>query len=482
VWANLTVGWLGIGTAQSVAWFLAATAGLNAAALLFLLRSVVGPRYAALAYVLSVTIGASVFVFGHQLNLATFFSIPIALGLLLRAPAFTRRGRVIASAALVAVGFLSPMWWIVVLVLMLPFMTVAPLLRARWKSLLDLLLVWGALMVGLAMQGVAFAVAASGGPGGDTTREPWMSNLFPGSTTSLMVGSPFVRELFPGLTERLQPGAGLVTAIGLPMVLMAACSFVVVIGVAPRRSPSGVDTLVLNSATAVAVLYWLGGGLGNFQAALAVIVGTTSPARVWYRMAVVMAVVGAAWVLLLLRDARERDTPRSTLLTGWASFGLAGVLVVGAVGDLAAHDSTFVYTDADTPQPWLPAVSFISESLAPCPVAQFPNEGIPVGRLAVVPADPDLYLGLVPYVIEPDFFWSAGVYDPEDPSGLAAMPVVLGETDLDRLQAAGYCAVLFDKTTSRKAVEQNVEIEGRELGAALTPDFDDERYSVFLLD
>jgi hypothetical protein len=187
-------------------------------------------------------------------------------------------------------------------------------------------------------------------------------------------------------------------------------------------------------------------------------------------------------VLLMLRDASERTSPRATLWTRWASFGLAGVLVVGALGDLATRDSQNSYPDSGDPQPALAAATFLSASLEPCPVAQFPNEAIPVVRIPIGIADPRGYLGLVPYVIEPGFFWTAGVYDPDDPTGLAELPVVLGEADFARLRADGYCAVLFDKATSQLAVEQNVEIEGRELGATLTPDFDDERYSVFLLD
>ena len=482
-WANLTVGWFDVGTATSIGWFLVFVAALNSVAILFLLRSLVGTRLPALAQVLAVTLGASLFTFTHQLNLAALFPIPLVLGVLVRAHRFRRRQLSGAAGCLAGVALLAPMWWIVVLLLMLPFMAVASVLRRRWMALGHLVVVWAALFFGFAVQVLAFVLAAREGPGADTSRQPWSSNYFPGTTASLMVSSPWVDELLPGLTGSLRPGAGVFTAVGLPMALAAALAFVIVIALPPRRSKSDADVLVLGSATVVAVLFWLGGGLGNFQAALAVIGGTISPARVWYRMTVVMAVLGAGWLMTLWSALPERDGTRRWRYSIAGSMLVAGVMLAGGVGDLVSYDTQFAYPDADEPQPALPGVAFLSSSLDPCPVAQFPNEGVPVARIPGGIADPRLYQGWVPYVIEPDFFWSAGVYDPtESPRGLALMPVVLDGEAFDQLRVDGYCAMLFDKSVSAQAVEASIEIEGRELGSVPTPDFEDDRFSVFLLE
>jgi hypothetical protein len=241
---------------------------------------------------------------------------------------------------------------------------------------------------------------------------------------------------------------------------------------------------VLAGTTVVAVLFWLGGGLGNLQAGIAVAVGTVSPARAWYRMAVVLAVLGGAWMVWMFRHVRWLTTPRWPFVVLAGPLLASSVLLIGGVGDLISRDSRFGFTAADADQPASPGISFLSDSLDPCPVAQFPNEAVPASRIqrsSIV--DPRVYRGWVPYIIEPDFFWTAGVYDSNDPTnGLGALPVALDNAAFARLEADGYCAVLFDKTMSARAIETSTVIEGRELGSVPPPDFDDDRYAIFILD
>jgi hypothetical protein len=482
-WARITVGWLGLGTAASIMWLLVVTAGLNAVAILFFLRSVVGHRLLVLAQVVAVTLAASTFTLDHQLNLAMFFAVPVTFGALLRVTHCGRRQLLTAGLGVATVGFLSPLWWIVVLLLMLPFMALSPIVRAHWQSVERLVVVWGALTIGLGVQTLAFLIASRGGPGADTQRDAWASNSFPGSLVSLMVSSPWLNELFPTLTARLRPGAGATTAVGLPMAVLAALSFTVVLAIPPRRRPTDTVSL-LGSATVVSVLFWLGGGLANLQAAVAVIGQTASPARVWYRMAVVMGVLGGAWLVWAFRHIRWLARPRWPAVVVVGPLIASSVLLLGGLGDLATRTGRYGYTPPTAAQPALPGVAFISNSLDPCPVAQFPNEAVPVSRIPPSGIlDPRLYRGWVPYIIEPDFFWTAGVYDPNDPtSGLGALPVVLDNAVLAQLRADGYCALVFDKTVSERAIETSTLIEGRELGSLPRPDFEDDRFAIYLLD
>jgi hypothetical protein len=478
-WAWITVGWLGLGTASSILWYLAIAAGLNAAAMVFWIRGFVGSRLSGLTLALAISIGVSVFTVTHQLNLASFFPIPLAFGFLVRIPRLSRRAKLWGSAGLAVLAFISPLWWIVVLVLMLPVLTLHPMVRGMWRQTREVALVSVTLLAGMAAQAVVLVIASSGGPGTDTARQPWNSNLFFGHMSDLFVGSPLIHRLIPGTAERLARGSSGEVSTGIPMLVLAAVALLVLLAVPPRNLRSGVDTSILAAVTVTSALFWLGGGLGNLQAAAAVLAGTTSPARVWYRMIVVLALVGAAWLALIAHEFDVRNVGRpgtARVLTG----AVALFLLVGAIGDLAAYRQPRYSSANGVPQA-TGAVRFLLANEGPCAVAQFPNEAIPNGRIKTGIADPAAYRGMVPFVVAPEFYWSAGSYDTAHPSGIAELGGTVTNADIARLRDWGYCAVLYDKTVGSRALAQNADLAGRQISFNRPPDYQDSVYSVYLL-
>jgi hypothetical protein len=481
-WAWVTVGWLGLGTATSVMWYLAIAAGLNAAAMVFWIRGFVGSHLWGLTLAIAVAIGVSIFTVSHQLNLASFFPVPLALGVLVRLPRMPRRRMLWSLLGLAALTFVSPLYWIVVLVLMVPVMALPALLRGKWRQARDVALVWVALVAGLAAQAVVFLIASSNGPGADTSRQPWTSNTFFGHMSDLLIGSPLIHRLIPGTAERLAQGSSGDLGFGIPMLIAAAMALLFLLAVPPRHLRTGVDTSILAAATLTSALFWLGGGLGNLQAALAVLAGTVSPARIWIRMIVVLAVVGAAWLAVIFHEwgARGGLGTRPRVTETWAS-AVALLLLVCAIGDLAVYRQPHFYTSANARQPAAAAVGFLSANLAPCPVAEFPNEAIPIGRIKARMGSFLRYRGMVPFVVAPEFYWSAGSYDTAHPSGLAELGGTVTNADIARLRDWGYCAVLYDKTVGSVALAQGDDVAGRQISFSHPPDYQDSVYSVYLL-
>lgn len=477
------VGGFGLGTAQAVLWYLVLVAGLNAVAMVFLLRGLAGQSSPLLVLAWAISLSASVFVVSHQVNLASFYPIPVVLGVLLKCTAEPRRPTLWMLLFLATVGLVAPMWWVVVLVLVIPVATIPFLLRRRWRESSAIALVWGALCVGILVQAAAHTIASRRGPGADSTREMWTSNYFPGHFSDLLVGTPLVRRMFAGAYARVSEGSSVDLAFGAPVVLGALAVVVLLVALPPRRTRSGMDTSLLSSLSIVLLLYWLGGGLGNLQAALAGAFGVVSPARVWYRMILPLAVVGAGWTAALLRsDPRANGTSASR----WWNVGCAAA-AIGLVGltiaDLAVlGPRPAAYGAPDAAQPDLPVFHFLRATTDSCAIAQFPNEAIPNGVLVTGIIDPRTYRGMLPYVVAPEFLWTAGSFDPEHPDQLARVSTEITDDVLIELRNQGYCAVLFDRALGELARDQGAELSGRAVRVRRAPDFEDDRYQLFLLE
>ena len=92
---------------------------------------------------------------------------------------------------------------------------------------------------------------------------------------------------------------------------------------------------------------------------------------------------------------------------------------------------------------------------------------------------------MVPYVIAPEYFWSAGSYrlgDPDQRDLVADVAFDATDTDLRLLSDRGFCAVVYDRNLGSRAIDQQVPLAGRSITTRRTPDYSDGRYLVYLLD
>ena len=213
---------------------------MNAAGIV-LLRSVLRTRWPVLTGVVAVTIGASIWVTSHQINLALFLVLPVTFAVihrwdngLLDRPRYWVLG-------LFVLALVSPLWWVVVLVLLLPVAVLPALVRRDWQRSGHTLWVWGALLLGMLGQAALFLTLGKG-PGNDTTRQAWASNYSGGHLVDLAVGSPAAVEYLPRiglLTEGASPDSGW----GFTSCLAAAIALLAVLTVPPIRSRVGGTTV-----------------------------------------------------------------------------------------------------------------------------------------------------------------------------------------------------------------------------------------------
>ena len=481
-WAKATVGWLNMGTATSILLYLSMIAAINSLAMVFFLRSFIGIEYRKWTVVFSVLVSASLFTFSHQLNLASFFVIPLSVGILCRLNSLTAQKRKRWLVLLVITAVMSPLWWVVVMVLIYPFILLSHILRQNWKLVTEVFIVWMCVVAGLLTQMAIFMLATSSGPGADHSRQPWTSNIFAGHFSDLFVGSTFIKQIAPGFANRLIQGSSIEVGFGLPVIVMAMVAVLVVIASPPSTTRWGLNLGHLRPLTFIALLFWLGGGLGNLQAAFAVVLGTTSPARAWYRMLLILGILGSAWILIAFKQYELSFQKIGKHLSGAFAGTCACFLIIARIGDLRYQNRDWNYNVSSSQQTTTPAVDFISNNTTPCRVAQFPNEAIPNLRISLNIADQRTYRGMIPYILEPDYTWTAGSFDPENQDGLANYPQTITDADLLLLEEQSYCAVLFDKEMSLMAIDQQVEIEGREISTTRKIDYEDLIYQVFLLD
>ena len=488
VFAWFTVGVLNMGSASAVLWSLALAAGLNSVVVLYFLRSYTDSSTQVLATVAAIVTGGGAFVISSHINLAFIYAVPLTFAVVARWPQYSNRGRLLALTVAAVGCALSPLWWVVVLVLLLPMVILTWLLRGDWRGSLPTAAVLVATLVGFAFQWLLFATAAAGGPGADTTRDPWGANLFGGRMVDLVGGATALERIVPTVYGRLVEGAGMRMTFSIAGLLLAVLALLVLFAIPSRTWKSGFDASFLLAVTLMTVLYWLAGGLGNAQAALAAAFELASPARAFVRMAAVLGIIGAAWAVVLLAERNRRS---GTQLTSSLVVALSASLVlslawVADVVDLQLRRSTVPapilgVLSTDRSQPEAGSVSFITSSLTPCPVAQVPNEGIPVKRAEYGFAEPAEYRGFVPYVISPEFYWSAGSHWEGKETGLSTLPTTFTDAELTSLRELGFCAVLYDKALGVRAQEKSTEIEGREMQFSIEPDYDDDLYSVYLL-
>lgn len=485
--AWLLAGVLSVGSASSALWLLCFVIAGDAVMALFLFRSWLRERLGLLAGIAAVALSLSPYSFTPiaHMNVAAFLLLPFALAIVVRGRERGPRWWGVAGACLAVGGALSPMWWSFVALVLLTLMAVGRLMQRNWLALLQVITVVAAMGVGIGAELLLYRAAAI--PGEAATRNAWDSNVYGGHLLDFLDSSPFLnsmisslRELTPGISVEFKP-LGLIPAAGaifcLLMLLKGTAPWVVV----SKSRTVRTGTLALGSIAAV--LLFVGGGFGGVQAGLAVLAGGQSPARVWSRLSILIALLGLAWALLY--GAKLQSRIRSSKPARAVAYSLIAVAVLATV--LADLRPTIMAAPRiargvdDLPE--RQAVDFLENRLTACPIAQLPLETAPSVRLPYGQRDiePLMYRGYVPYILAPSFYWSYGQYVPESEDVLYQVGVKLTAADEGRMARSGYCAILFDKSIADFATAHGVELQGRAVGAIGKPSFESERYDVYLL-
>jgi hypothetical protein len=483
-------GVLGTSSAAAVLWAIAVVAGLTAMASLFLFRSVIPTVSITFALPLAVALGGSpapLVVVGH-VNVAAWFLLPLLVGISFRMRGCARRERLLWGLAAFALVAVSPLWWVIVFLLFLGLIILVGLIVRDWDAVFDRLILAAALALGLMVQILLFRSYPN--LSGSVSRGRWDSNLFGGNLTDFLLASPLANEyLLPfddlvlGASREFRPIGVVAAVLGLVLVIM------VLLGAAVNRffpDEPGNTIATLTQWSVVVLLFFLTGGFGNLQAAMAVLLGGGSPARTWSRLGLIGALLGATWLLLALTRWSDR---RASSSPGTRSVAVAGVVAAVVVVGIYFVDArqisnvagvSRVAAQADFAE--YGAVEFLrSTQSEPCVTLQLP---VTDGLLPRTPQEAEdfpqyYYRGYIPYLMAPQLGWTYGAVSPVAIAELEA----IAEPSLTRTDPSlePFCAVLFDKQAAAVLREEGEPLPGSDVSALGQPDFSGDRFEVFVL-
>jgi hypothetical protein len=498
-------GVLGAGSAASVLWTVAVVGGLAAMSCLFLFRSVVPTVATAHAAPLAIALGgspAALVVVGH-VNVAAWFMVPLLVGITFRMRGAPRKAGLWWGLAAVGIAVVSPLWWVIVFSLILVVMAFVGLLVREWSAVWDRLIVGAALAVALIVQILLFR----GYPNlsGSESRGRWDSNLFGGHFVDFILSSPLANvhllpftDLAIGASAEFRPIGVIAGAMGgllLVVVLLAAG----VNKLVPGEPQDKIATL--SQWSIVVLVFFVVGGFGNLQAAMAIVIGGGSPARAWSRLGLIVALFGATWLLLMVTRWLQRRQPvgregvhkdagareGGSRRVEWGS--IVGVAVSVAVVALYFVDARAIYQmdsvsrvaqQAEFSE--YEAVRFVeAANEQSCLVLQLP---VTDGLLPRSPTEAKqmaeyYYRGYIPYLMAPDFAWTYGAVSPSAISKLDA----IGTSALNPAdpELSPFCAVLFDKKAAAELRTEGEPLPGSEVSGLGSPDYSGDRFDVFLL-
>lgn len=481
--AWLLAGPIGLGSGASELVLMIFAMCLTSVAALFFIRSIARQRLPILAATFATAIAISPLFAGTlgHVNVAFFYLVPLALGVLVRGRDRDARWWIRAAIGLAVLAALAPLWWAIVVPLLLAPIALGTLLRRRYRELIAVAVVGVSVAIGLGFQLLLFFQARI--PGAQTGRNIWDSNSWGGRLADLLIASPLLNHMYPQETyDRLRDGASLESGpLGVVLALSFVAALLMVIKGMPwwirLRDRGPVDLGALSLITIVSILFFITGGLGNAQAALAVLVGGSSPARTWSRMSVLVALCGMAWLLAyLIRWVSDPSGP------GWAKRTVPALVGVAAAGmmilDLASTPRPPMVAPEELPE-YAP-VQFLEQETEPCPVAQLPQDGAPEVRIGK-PKEQFYYRGYYYFLLAPNYFWSLGSWIPGRPGGLNAIGPTLTPAGIDLLRADGFCAIVYDKDLARVSENRHEGLEGTKREGLPAPDLAAGRYDVYLL-
>jgi hypothetical protein len=204
----------------------------------------------------------------------------------------------------------------------------------------------------------------------------------------------------------------------------------------------------------------------------------TTPLRAWFRIIVVLGILGF-YILLKLLEIM----PISNFLKGITIFFIVTVSVI---------DNQYVrYIDFIEKKDVIEysAVRFLDSETKNCPVLQLPIETFPlIQDFTFSNGDKFSYNQTIPYLLSDNNQWS--LYATPGNKFFEEYKKIATEIDTveaDLLMSQGYCAILFDKDFSQWQIDRKAGLDFTEgkwpglkmnLGAA---DFDNGRYQVYLL-
>lgn len=376
------------------------------------------------------------------------------------------------------IGILSPLWWSFVILIISLFLSMNYLLLVR-KNRVNFLN-WLSISFGIIISIIPTFVLMylSRSYSGQGARYPWQSDVFGGRFTDILLSSPYLNNQF-SLVEKFTEGAspegknsyvGLVLFVSILFLIYYVFNNSIVENI---NLPNGFFQLSL-----VVFLLFLVGGLGNLQAALFVFFGQVSPGRAWFRLIILLGILG---LYLLLKLIESKNLSFKILTLVFALMFLVTVLDLSNVKRMKFEPETTLLESAPT--------RFLDSKTKDCPVLQIPIDTYPlIQDFNSQNGSKFAYPQMIPYLLSSNNKWSL-VATPgnkywEDYKNL---PIEVKLENIKDIRNRGYCAIWFDKDFSNWQIERSAGLDftiGFWPGLKIDlpkADFENERYQVYLL-
>jgi hypothetical protein len=311
---------------------------------------------------------------------------------------------------------------------------------------------------------------------GQNGRGAYHSDLFAGKLTDILLSSPLINQIIPNF-EILRTGGTEARFIGLPLSIF----FLLVIALLilyPVLKVELFSIKLLFSFLLISLLTFTTGGFGNLQASFFVIFGQISPMRSWSRLSILIGILSFVLIFLFLQQK---------LKTTYLYFLMVFVLFFSVL-DLTQLEKDSKFSPNIEGLEETKFLNFVDSNLKPCAILQLPVDTYFIPQGAVDQAWRYYWNGMIPYLVLPDFKWTSAVY--VDSPGWEDLKKIPTDIDKSFFGTIGkdYCAVVFDKNFSQYQIDRQATLSstpggwpGLRIGKDLIPDFEDTRFSVYLL-
>ena len=375
-------------------------------------------------------------------------------------------------------GIFSPLWWSVVVLFISLLITIC--YAIIWKVSKDNLKDWFFVSIGVAISIIPtlILIVLSRNYSGIGARYPWQSNVFGGRFTDAFLSSPYLNIQF-SLLEKFSEGVSPEAKINSVGFVLGVCVLVGLIYVLNNEKSKVLNLPeIFYKLTIVFLLFFVSGGLGNFQAGLFVLFGQVSPARVWFRLIIILGILG--FIIFLKYIASKNPSYK---LLGFILFFSVFVSLI----DLKYLDR-IDYVSKDSLIESKPTY-FLDSNTKNCPVLQVPVDTYPLMQDFLGDNGSKFnYNQMIPYTLSSNNKWSL-VGTPGDKywNNYKNLPTNINVSNIQLIQSAGFCAILFDKDFSKWQIERKAGIDFKQgqwpgLSVDLPQiNFENSRYQVYLI-
>ncbi len=375
-------------------------------------------------------------------------------------------------------GIFSPLWWTIATLLIAFFVFLTTLFKKQ--SFLHDFINWGLILTGIitSILPTFSLMVVSRDYSGEGSRFPWQSDVFGGRFLDLVLSSPFLNSRFD-LIEKLQEGISPEARTSFIGLVLGASVIILFIYLLNDQNYSIDVPSDFKKLSLIILLFFTVGGLGNLQAGFFVLFDQVSPARVWFRLGIVLGILGLFIVLKFLDSVN---------LSNSKIVFISIILVMLSLLDLNSITKREFIKTPDLIE-YAPT-KFLETKTKDCPVLQIPIDTYPLMQdFLGQNGDKFIYPQMIPYTLSSNNKWSL-VATPNNVywKNYREMPSEVNSENVMILKQNGFCAILFDKDFSTWQIERNA---GLDFTPGVWPglrvnlpkiDFENDRYQVYLLE